>query len=205
MLVNKTVLTHDVHSFPPFYGTRILTVEERKEIGCLCKLLIDHGRIEYLQQRGYKAVLQYYIESAVSLENVLLTAVPSPSLIPEPTHVWQEIDLELVGKKKKPIKLNWIFFKKLILCLEKNCFSLPCTQEKVFYFPVSLGITNMQTSSHEWKNKIPKNIWNLLYASLLGRSILDIFFHSQLYSLFISIHDRRTRSTVLQISWKTVG
>lgn len=87
MLVNKTVLTHVVRSFPPFYGTRILTVEERKEIGCLCKRLIDHGRIEYLQQRGYKAVLQYYIESAVSLENVLLTAVPSPSLIPEPTHV----------------------------------------------------------------------------------------------------------------------
>ncbi|XP_010114360.1 PREDICTED: tRNA:m(4)X modification enzyme TRM13 homolog, partial [Chlamydotis macqueenii] len=63
----------------------ILTVEERKEIGCLCKLLIDHGRIEYLKQRGYKAALQYYTESAVSLENVLLTAVPSPSLIPEPT------------------------------------------------------------------------------------------------------------------------
>ncbi|XP_009867674.1 PREDICTED: tRNA:m(4)X modification enzyme TRM13 homolog, partial [Apaloderma vittatum] len=62
----------------------ILTVEERKEIGCLCKLLIDHGRIEYLQQRGYKAALQYYTESAVSLENVLLTAVPRPSLIPEP-------------------------------------------------------------------------------------------------------------------------
>ncbi|NXL36542.1 TRM13 enzyme, partial [Glaucidium brasilianum] len=63
----------------------ILTVEERKEIGCLCKLLIDQGRIEYLQQRGYKAALQYYTESAVSLENVLLTAVPSPSLIPAPT------------------------------------------------------------------------------------------------------------------------
>ncbi|XP_014794552.1 PREDICTED: tRNA:m(4)X modification enzyme TRM13 homolog [Calidris pugnax] len=63
----------------------ILTVEERKEIGCLCKLLIDHGRIEYLQQCGYKAGLHYYTESAVSLENVLLTAVPSPSLIPEPT------------------------------------------------------------------------------------------------------------------------
>ncbi|KFQ53520.1 tRNA:m(4)X modification enzyme TRM13, partial [Nestor notabilis] len=63
----------------------ILTAEERKEIGCLCKRLIDHGRIEYLQQRGYEALLQYYIESAVSLENVLLTAVPSPSLIPEPT------------------------------------------------------------------------------------------------------------------------
>ncbi|NXE15479.1 TRM13 enzyme, partial [Lophotis ruficrista] len=63
----------------------VLTVEERKEVGCLCKLLIDHGRIEYLKQRGYKAALQYYTESAVSLENVLLTAVPSPSLIPEPT------------------------------------------------------------------------------------------------------------------------
>ncbi|NXG23759.1 TRM13 enzyme, partial [Grallaria varia] len=63
----------------------ILTVEERKEIGCLCKRLIDHGRIEYLQQQGYKAALQYYTESAVSLENVLLTAVPSPSLIQEPT------------------------------------------------------------------------------------------------------------------------
>ncbi|XP_059710371.1 tRNA:m(4)X modification enzyme TRM13 homolog isoform X2 [Haemorhous mexicanus] len=63
----------------------ILSVEERKEIGCLCKRLIDHGRIEYLQQQGYKAALQYYTESAVSLENVLLTAVPSPSVIPEPT------------------------------------------------------------------------------------------------------------------------
>ncbi|KAM4774012.1 tRNA:m(4)X modification enzyme TRM13 homolog isoform 3-T3 [Cyanocitta cristata] len=63
----------------------ILSAEERKEIGCLCKRLIDHGRIEYLQQQGYKAALQYYTESAVSLENVLLTAVPSPSLIPEPT------------------------------------------------------------------------------------------------------------------------
>ncbi|KFZ63636.1 tRNA:m(4)X modification enzyme TRM13, partial [Podiceps cristatus] len=63
----------------------ILTVEERKDVGCLCKLLIDHGRLEYLQQRGYKAALQYYTESAVSLENVLLTAVPSPSLISETT------------------------------------------------------------------------------------------------------------------------
>ncbi|NWR13354.1 TRM13 enzyme, partial [Emberiza fucata] len=63
----------------------ILSVEERKELGCLCKRLIDHGRIEYLQQQGYKAALQYYTEPAVSLENVLLTAVPNPSLIPEPT------------------------------------------------------------------------------------------------------------------------
>ncbi|NWI99056.1 TRM13 enzyme, partial [Crypturellus undulatus] len=63
----------------------LLTVEERKEIGGLCKLLINHGRIEYLQQRGYKAALQYYTESTVSLENVLLTAVPRQSWISEPT------------------------------------------------------------------------------------------------------------------------
>lgn len=86
MLIDKNILLmHVVRSFPLFYETRILTVEERKEIGCLCKRLIDHGRIEYLQQRGYKAALQYYTEPAVSLENVLLTAVPSPSLKPEPT------------------------------------------------------------------------------------------------------------------------
>ncbi|NXJ07506.1 TRM13 enzyme, partial [Odontophorus gujanensis] len=54
----------------------LLTVEERKEIGSLCKLLIDHGRIRYLQHRGYRAALQYYTDSSVSLENVLLTAVP---------------------------------------------------------------------------------------------------------------------------------
>ncbi|XP_053104855.1 tRNA:m(4)X modification enzyme TRM13 homolog [Hemicordylus capensis] len=58
---------------------RLLTSEERKQIGRLCKLLIDHGRIEYLQQRGYKAVLQHYTDLNVSLENVLLTAVPCQS------------------------------------------------------------------------------------------------------------------------------
>ncbi|KYO19537.1 tRNA:m(4)X modification enzyme TRM13-like protein isoform C [Alligator mississippiensis] len=63
----------------------LLTVEERKQIGHLCKLLIDHGRIEYLQQRGYKAVLQYYTDSTVSLENVLLTAVPNPCSVLQST------------------------------------------------------------------------------------------------------------------------
>ncbi|XP_039204428.1 tRNA:m(4)X modification enzyme TRM13 homolog isoform X3 [Crotalus tigris] len=58
---------------------RLLTAEERKQIGHLCKLLIDHGRIEYLEQRRYEAALQRYTESSVSLENVLLTAVPAQS------------------------------------------------------------------------------------------------------------------------------
>nr|XP_060629987.1 tRNA:m(4)X modification enzyme TRM13 homolog [Anolis sagrei ordinatus] len=57
----------------------LLTAEERKQIGRRCKLLIDHGRIEYLRQRGYEAVLQNYTDLSVSLENVLLTAVPCQS------------------------------------------------------------------------------------------------------------------------------
>ncbi|KAM8930632.1 tRNA:m(4)X modification enzyme TRM13 homolog [Pelodytes ibericus] len=53
-----------------------LTVEERENLGRLCKLLIDHGRLNYLQGMGYRPTLQYYTEPEVSLENVLLTALP---------------------------------------------------------------------------------------------------------------------------------
>ncbi|XP_055257854.1 tRNA:m(4)X modification enzyme TRM13 homolog isoform X4 [Moschus berezovskii] len=65
-------------SFPGF-----LTVEEKKKIGHLCKLLIDQGRIKYLQQKGFSPALQYYIDPLVSLENVLLTALPNHSSSPE--------------------------------------------------------------------------------------------------------------------------
>ncbi|XP_010587805.1 tRNA:m(4)X modification enzyme TRM13 homolog isoform X2 [Loxodonta africana] len=60
-----------------------LTVGERKKIGHLCKLLIDHGRMQYLQQKGFSPALQYYTDPLVSLENVLLTAVPNRSSSPE--------------------------------------------------------------------------------------------------------------------------
>lgn len=56
-----------------------LAVEEKKKLGHLCKLLIDQGRVAYLQQRGFRPALQYYTDPAVSLENVLLTALPTPS------------------------------------------------------------------------------------------------------------------------------
>ncbi|MGH0132818.1 UNVERIFIED_CONTAM: hypothetical protein FKN15_050682 [Acipenser sinensis] len=52
-------------------------VEERETVGRLCKLLIDQGRIYYLQQKGYAATLRYYTSPSISLENVLLTAVPA--------------------------------------------------------------------------------------------------------------------------------
>lgn len=62
-----------------------LTVEEKKKLGHLCKLLIDQGRIEYLQQKGFRPALQYYTDPLVSLENVLLTALPKHSSLPETT------------------------------------------------------------------------------------------------------------------------
>lgn len=55
---------------------RFLTVAEKKEVGRLCKLLIDQGRAEYLRRHGFRPALQYYTEPGVSPENVLLTAVP---------------------------------------------------------------------------------------------------------------------------------
>lgn len=54
-----------------------LTAEEKKKIGHLCKLLIDQGRLQYLQQKGFSPALQYYTDPSVSLENVLLTALPA--------------------------------------------------------------------------------------------------------------------------------
>ncbi|XP_004637031.1 tRNA:m(4)X modification enzyme TRM13 homolog [Octodon degus] len=63
----------------------LLTVEEKKKIGHLCKLLIDQGRAQYLEQKGFHPALQYYTDPWVSLENVLLTALPIHSLSPETT------------------------------------------------------------------------------------------------------------------------
>ncbi|XP_076976244.1 tRNA:m(4)X modification enzyme TRM13 homolog isoform X1 [Tamandua tetradactyla] len=62
-----------------------LTAEEKKKIGHLCKLLIDQGRIQYLQQKGFSSALQYYTDPLVSLENVLLTALPNHSSLTETT------------------------------------------------------------------------------------------------------------------------
>ncbi|KTF74912.1 hypothetical protein cypCar_00029987, partial [Cyprinus carpio] len=53
----------------------LMSVEDREQIGRLCKRLIDHGRLYYLQQKGFKTSLKYYTSRDVSLENVLLTAV----------------------------------------------------------------------------------------------------------------------------------
>ncbi|XP_062869449.1 tRNA:m(4)X modification enzyme TRM13 homolog [Trichomycterus rosablanca] len=57
-------------------SSALVSADEREHVGRLCKLLIDHGRLHYLQQKGFKSSLRYYTSRDVSLENVLLTAVP---------------------------------------------------------------------------------------------------------------------------------
>lgn len=63
----------------------MLNAEDREHIGRLCKMLIDQGRVHFLQQKGFDSRLLYYTSSDVSLENVLLTALPASR--------WKEIPL----------------------------------------------------------------------------------------------------------------
>ncbi|XP_013389808.1 tRNA:m(4)X modification enzyme TRM13 homolog [Lingula anatina] len=58
----------------PRYGA--LTPKQREDIGKQCKRLIDLGRMHYLKQKGFQTQLMVYIPHTVSLENVVLTAVP---------------------------------------------------------------------------------------------------------------------------------
>lgn len=60
-----------------FSVSRVLSPEERGRVGRLCKLLINQGRVQYLQSKGFTAKLMYYTSPQITLENVLLTAVPS--------------------------------------------------------------------------------------------------------------------------------
>lgn len=150
MLINKIILlTYSVLFFyPHLREIRLLTVEERKQIGSLCKLVIDHGRIRYLQHRGYEAALQYYTDSSVSLENVLLTAVPE-------TTTWQDTDLELAEKLQNLSGL----YKKQIQCLQKTCSSLSYPKKR-FYI-----------SQFDWKLKICKAV--LITRKLKSLRILE--------------------------------
>ncbi|CAK6981283.1 tRNA:m(4)X modification enzyme TRM13 homolog [Scomber scombrus] len=54
-----------------------LSADERQRLGRLCKRLIDCGRIHFLQSHGFTGKLTRYITSDITLENVLLTAVPT--------------------------------------------------------------------------------------------------------------------------------
>ena len=49
--------------------------EEKRQIGLLCKRILDAGRVEFIEQRSsLKARLSYYVPEQTSLENVVLIA-----------------------------------------------------------------------------------------------------------------------------------
>uniref|UniRef100_A0A8C9XVR1 tRNA:m(4)X modification enzyme TRM13 n=1 Tax=Sander lucioperca TaxID=283035 RepID=A0A8C9XVR1_SANLU len=53
-----------------------LTAAVREHVGRLCKQLIDSGRLDFLETHGFTSKLTRYASSQLTLENVLLTAVP---------------------------------------------------------------------------------------------------------------------------------
>lgn len=51
-----------------------LSSDDKKNIGLKCKRLIDYGRMQYLKKHGYQSELFYYVDSGVTLEDVVLLA-----------------------------------------------------------------------------------------------------------------------------------
>lgn len=56
-------------------GTTKILREERERIGMKCKRILDHARVQYLSENGFKASLKYYVKSDVTPENVCLIGV----------------------------------------------------------------------------------------------------------------------------------
>ncbi|KAG7218875.1 hypothetical protein INR49_019461 [Caranx melampygus] len=56
-----------------------LAAGEREQVGRLCKLLIDSGRVDFLRTKGFNGKLSRYVDAQTTLENMLLTAVPCSS------------------------------------------------------------------------------------------------------------------------------
>ncbi|KAK9873640.1 hypothetical protein WA026_023425 [Henosepilachna vigintioctopunctata] len=48
---------------------------ERRDIGLICKHLINWGRSKFIEDEGFKSNLHYYVKSDVTLENVCVVAI----------------------------------------------------------------------------------------------------------------------------------
>lgn len=64
---------------PGRYAALGLDPERREEIGRQCKQVMDQGRVAYLSGWLQEARLVHYVETDISLENVLLLASSSSS------------------------------------------------------------------------------------------------------------------------------
>ena len=53
----------------------------KEAIGLKCKRLLDIARLRYLRGCGFTAKLVYYVDRSVSLENVLLVAMPQQKVV----------------------------------------------------------------------------------------------------------------------------
>uniref|UniRef100_UPI00358FEDC4 tRNA:m(4)X modification enzyme TRM13 homolog isoform X5 n=1 Tax=Myxine glutinosa TaxID=7769 RepID=UPI00358FEDC4 len=60
----------------PFENSLDLDVNTRVALGQQCKRMLDAGRVDFLRKRGFEATLKVYTDLTVSLENVLITALP---------------------------------------------------------------------------------------------------------------------------------
>ncbi|XP_067632582.1 tRNA:m(4)X modification enzyme TRM13 homolog [Eurosta solidaginis] len=55
-------------------GTKKLSIAERECIGVMSKRILDYGRLQFMKEHGYEAMLKFYVERNVTLENVCLIA-----------------------------------------------------------------------------------------------------------------------------------
>ena len=56
-----------------------MTPEVRESIGYMCKNLIDHGRVQYLQNHGYDTHVVAYTSLELSRENKAIIALKNHS------------------------------------------------------------------------------------------------------------------------------
>ena len=66
--------TSNANVDPDRYGKFGLTQEVREKIGRKCKMIINRGRLKYLEDHGFSGKLIFYVDENVSPENVCVMA-----------------------------------------------------------------------------------------------------------------------------------
>lgn len=57
-----------------FYSALGLTIQQREEIGHMCKRVLDAGRLEFLRKNGLTGNQVQYVKPSVTLENIMILA-----------------------------------------------------------------------------------------------------------------------------------
>lgn len=121
-----------------------LSADERQRVGRVCKRLIDGGRLHFLQTRGFDGKLSRYVNSQVTLENVLLSAVPSSASWP--------------GHKQFTLTSVCLFVCLNMISVQIKVFVFSLTADWLLFFKGSAGRT---TWSHT--QETPEHISHLLH------------------------------------------